>query len=315
MSISNTSSRSTASAVRTSYGEIAYQHSGSGPVALFIHGVFLNSGLWRGQLAALGDLRHCVAVDLLAHGRSDCPARGELSLSMQADMIREFLGALGVDEADLVGNDTGGAIAQLVAVRAPGQVRSLTLTNCDTHDNWPPPAFASIVDLARAGTLAGGLATLAGHPHLGRAALAGSLEHPEAVADEVISGFFAPFADPVRARVVQAYIAGMDCGVTVAIRDDLARLHAPTLIVWGTSDEFFDVSWARWLAATIPGAAAVPGRTGVITLDGAKLLHPLERPGDLNRGLRELWSAPGPGVPGGAGAPGPGAPGPGAPGR
>jgi pimeloyl-ACP methyl ester carboxylesterase len=298
MSISNTDSRSARPAIRTSYGEIAYQESGSGPVALFIHGVFLNSSLWRGQLAALGDLRHCVAVDLLAHGRSDCPAHGELTLATQADMIRELLDALGADEADLVGNDTGGAIAQLVAVRAPGRARSLTLTNCDTHDNWPPPAFASIVDRARAGTLAGGLAMLAGHPHLGRAALAGSLEHPEAISDELISGFFAPFADPVRARMVQAYIAGMDCAVTVAIRDDLARLHAPTLIVWGTGDEFFDVSWAHWLAATIPGAAAVPGRTGVITLDGAKLFHPLERPTDLSRGLRELWSAPGPGAPG-----------------
>jgi pimeloyl-ACP methyl ester carboxylesterase len=285
MSISDTDSISVRSTVSTSHGEIAYLESGSGPVALFIHGVFLNAGLWRGQLAALVDLRRCVAVDLLAHGDSGWPAAGELSLPVQADMIIEFLGTLGAGQADLVGNDSGGAIAQLVAARMPERIRSLTLTNCDTHDNWPPAAFAPVVQLARDGQLAAVLAVLAADPARGRAALAASLEAPDAVSDDVISGFFAPFADPGRARAVQAYVAGMDCAVTVAIRDDLARLLAPTLIVWGTGDEFFDVSWAAWLADIIPGV------TEVVRLDGARLFFPLERPADFNRALRGLWSA------------------------
>jgi hypothetical protein len=54
--------------------------------------------------------------------------------------------------------------------------------------------------------------------------------------------------------------------------------------VWGTGDEFFGVEWARWLAATIPGARSI------VEVDGARLFFPLERPEVLNRELRALWT-------------------------
>ena len=129
-----------------------------------MHGVFLHHGLWAAQLAALSDVRRCLAPDLLAHGGSAlAPAGGEpLDLRAQARMIIDFLDALGVYQADLVGNDTGGAICQVAAAMAPDRFRSLTLTNCDVHDNWPPPPFMPIVNLARQGVLATALPTLAG---------------------------------------------------------------------------------------------------------------------------------------------------------
>ena len=298
MSISKTNSRPESSSIQdreivsTAYGDIACRVTGSGPVALFIHGVFLSADLWAGQLDALGDLRRCVAVDLLGHGASVCPPLSGMTLPAQADMILAVLDALGADQADLVGNDSGGAVAQLVAARAPHRIRSLTLTNCDTDENLPPAAFAPIVDMARAGVLAPGLPVIAADPAAGRDALASGLERPDALPDEVISGFLAPFADPARARAVQAMVASMDPAVTVAIRADLARLHAPTLIVWGTADEFFGVDWAHWLAETIPGP------TQLRLVEGAKLFHPLERPAELTRALRDFWPArPGPAQP------------------
>ncbi|MGH3399625.1 MAG: alpha/beta fold hydrolase [Streptosporangiaceae bacterium] len=291
MSISKTKSRPESSSIQdreivsTAYGDVACRITGSGPVALFIHGVFLSADLWGGQLDALGDLRRCVAVDLLGHGASACPPLAGMTLPAQADMILAVLDALGADQADLIGNDSGGAIAQLVATRAPHRVRSLTLTNCDTDENLPPAAFAPIVEMARAGVLAPGLPVLVADPAAGRDALASGLEQPDALPDEVISGFLAPFADPVRARAVEAMVASLDAAVTVAIRADLARLQAPTLIVWGTDDEFFGVDWARWLAGTIPGT------TGLRLIEGAKLFHPLERPAELTGALRDFWSA------------------------
>jgi pimeloyl-ACP methyl ester carboxylesterase len=87
---------------------------------------------------------------------------------------------------------------------------------------------------------------------------------------------------------VQGYVARMDSSVTVAIRDDLAAFLHPTLIVWGTADEFFPVRWARWLAATIPGTVRC------VEVQGAKLLFPTERPETLNEELRALWGADGP---------------------
>ncbi|HLX49341.1 MAG TPA: alpha/beta hydrolase [Streptosporangiaceae bacterium] len=270
--------------IATAFGDIAYAETGSGSVALFVHGVFLNANLWRHQLAALGDIRRCVAVDLLAHGASPCPPPGPFTLQTQADMVLALLDALGADSADLVGNDTGGAITQLVAAKAPHRVRSLTLTNCDAHDNWPPPAFDPIREMATTGTLAAALPALATDPALARSSLAMGFEHPDDLPDEYLTGMFAPFTDPAKASALQDYIAAMDSSVTVAIRDDLARLQAPTLVVWGTADEFFDKSWARWLEELIPGTVR---RT---ELDGAKLFFPAERWQEFNLELRWLWS-------------------------
>ena len=283
----STEKRSTKKTVETRFGDIAYLETGGGghgPVALFVHGVFLNADLWRGQIDGLADIRRCLALDLLAHGESACPEPGTLTVSLQAEMVLAFLDAMGLDAVDLVGNDSGGAIAQLVVAQAPHRVRTLTLTNCDTHDNWPPEAFAPVHDLALDGTLAAALGALATDPDSARGIMASSFEHPDSLPDEVLTGFFAPFAQAEKAQAVQEYVAGMDNAVTVAIRDDLAQFRSPTLIVWGTADEFFDVAWARWLAATIPGTVRS------VELAGAKLFFPLERPEEFNRELRSLWA-------------------------
>ena len=49
--------------VETPSGRISYVQHGSGPAALFVHGVLLNGYLWRHQLAALADVRTCIALD------------------------------------------------------------------------------------------------------------------------------------------------------------------------------------------------------------------------------------------------------------
>lgn len=268
----------------TRLGKIAYVESGGGPPAIFIHGLFLNGGLWRHQLDTLSGMRRCIAVDLLAHGSSAAPADGHLTIGLQAEMLADFIDVLRLDKVDLVGNDTGGAIAQLIAVRIPERIRTLTLTNCDTHDNWPPAAFAPIHEMAEQGVLASALGMLASDPAAARAALATSFEHPDQLPEDTIRGFFNAFSEPSRASAVQDYVRGMDHGVTVAIMGDLARLLVPTLVVWGADDTFFDVSWASWLAKTIPGTVRR------VEIPGAKLFHPLERPEVLSGELRELWA-------------------------
>ena len=96
--------------VETPSGRISYREQGTGPVALFVHGVLLNGHLWRHQLAELSDIRRCVSVDLLAHGDTGSrfrPARMcQFDRQCLAEMIRQFLDALKVDQVDLVGNDS-----------------------------------------------------------------------------------------------------------------------------------------------------------------------------------------------------------------
>lgn len=268
----------------TGSGNVAYAEQGEGHPALFIHGVFFNADIWQHQLVELGDLRRCLAVDLLAHGESDCPSTGALDVADQARMILELADALGLDSFDLVGNDSGGAVAQLVVAASPNRVSSLVLTNCDTHDNWPPEAFRPLVDLARAGALADVLTGL--DLPTARASLESGFEDVDFLSDAQVAAFFRPFrTSRANAEALQGYVATMDSGVTVAIRDELARFEAPTLIVWGTDDVFFDVAWARWLAATIPGT------TRVVELEGARLFFPMERAAQFNKELRGFWKA------------------------
>jgi pimeloyl-ACP methyl ester carboxylesterase len=292
-SIVHTSSIRRRHRVATRFGRASYLEAGAGPVALYVHGVFLSADLWRHQLEGLGDLRRGLAVDLLAHGQSVNPGADRLTIEAQVQMVMDVLDGLGIDQVDLVGNDSGGAIVQLVAARAPERVRSLVLTNCDTHDNWPPEAFRPIFDLARAGGLADAVQVLGADPGAARAALASGFEDPDALPDDIVSSFLAPFAGRAGAEALQAYVAGMDSAVTVAVRDDLARFDRPTLIAWGTGDDFFDVRWAHWLAETIPGTVRC------VELDGAKLFFPLERPA-FTEELRAFWSEEVPVVPGAA---------------
>jgi pimeloyl-ACP methyl ester carboxylesterase len=275
------------SSVITPSGRIGYTESGSGPVALFVHGVLLNRHLWRHQLAQLSDLRRCIAVDLLAHGDTEIAPDQDVSVTANAKMLLEFLDALAVEQVDLVGNDSGGGISQIFAALNPSRVRTLTLTNCDTHDNWPPEAFKPFLAMAAAGGLRGALDTMLRDKNFYRSAqaLGPAYEHPEKLADETIEAYLRPLvSSEQRTADLQRFLGAFDCKHTVAIEAQLKKLQAPTLIVWGTDDVYFDVQWARWLAKTIPGTRRS------VELKGARIFFPEERAAEFNRELRDHWT-------------------------
>lgn len=276
--------------VQTRSGRIAYVEKGTGPVALFVHGVLLNGHLWRNQLDDLSDLRRCVAIDLLAHGDTEIGRDQDVSATANAQMIGEFLDALEVEQADLIGNDSGGGIAQIFAALNPGRVRSLTLTDCDAHDNWPPDAFKPFLEMVAAGGLRGALEAMLADKSIYRSpgALGPAYEHPDRVTDATIETYLRPFLRTEgRLRDLERFLLAFDCRHTLAIERPLGTLRAPTLIVWGTDDVYFDVRWAHWLADTIPGTKRR------VELEGARLFFPEERPQELNRELRAHWAAEG----------------------
>jgi pimeloyl-ACP methyl ester carboxylesterase len=272
--------------VDTPSGKISYLESGSGPVALFVHGVLLNGHLWRHQLAALSDVRRCIAVDLLAHGETEITPSQDVSVTANAAMLVEFIDALGIDRVDLVGNDSGGGIAQIFAARNPDRVRTLTLTDCDAHDNWPPEAFKPFLANAAAGGLRRALDAMLADKNFYRSpqALGPAYEHPERVEDLTIETYLRPLVrTEQRTADLQRFLAAFDSAHTIAIEAELRALRAPTLIMWGTNDIYFGVEWSRWLADNIPGT------TQRIELEGACLFFPEERPAVLNDGLRRHW--------------------------
>jgi pimeloyl-ACP methyl ester carboxylesterase len=272
--------------VETPSGRISYVERGTGPVALFVHGVLLNGHLWRHQLAELSDIRRTIAVDLLAHGDTEIAPDQDVSVTANAQMLEEFLDALTIDQVDLVGNDSGGGIAQIFAARYPQRVRSLTLTDCDTHDNWPPEAFKPFLAMAAGGGLRGALDAMLADTRIYRSpqALGPAYEHPERLSDDSIETYLRPLVrTEQRTRDLQRFLAAFDNSHTLAIEGRLKALKAPTLIVWGTDDVYFDVKWSHWLADTIHGARRVE-------LQGARIFFPEERPTEFNQELRTHWA-------------------------
>src|SRR5882757_11106211 len=80
-------SSATRHSVQTASGRIAYTEQGTGPVALYVHGVLLNGYLWRHQLADLSDIRRNIAVDLLAHGDTEITPDQDVSVTANAKML------------------------------------------------------------------------------------------------------------------------------------------------------------------------------------------------------------------------------------
>jgi pimeloyl-ACP methyl ester carboxylesterase len=272
--------------VRTASGRISYTEQGTGPVALFVHGVLLNGYLWRHQLGDLSDIRRCIALDLLAHGDTEIAPNQDVSVTANAKMLKEFLDALHIDQVDLVGNDSGGGIAQIFAALYPERVRSLTLTDCDTHDNWPPEAFRPFLAVAAAGGLRGTLETMLSDKSVYRSpqALGPAYEHPDQLTDDTIEKYLRPFVSTEqRTRDLQRFLAAFDNKHTLAIEAQLKTLKAPTLIVWGTDDVYFDVKWSHWLADNIPGTRRR------VELQGARIFFPEERWQEFNKELRAHW--------------------------
>jgi len=279
----------------TRSGEISYLDVGTGPAALFVHGIATNAYLWRNVIGALAGQhpgqhpgqRRCIAVDLPLHGRSPVAAGQDLSVAALAAGLEDFCDALGLTGIDLVANDTGGAVAQVFAARHPQRLATLTLTNCDTRDNLPPEDFKPMVELARSGSLApSAVALFADLDAAARLSFGSGYEHLDQIDPAVLRSYLEPCIGTLeRARQFERLLAALDADDLAAVTTLLGELTVPTLVVWGTGDTFFDVSWAYWLRDTIPGA------TRVVEVDGARLFFPDERPMDLVPHLEQHWAA------------------------
>jgi pimeloyl-ACP methyl ester carboxylesterase len=128
-----------ARSVPLSAGTIRYRDRGSGRPVVFVHGFLTDGELWRKvvpPLVAAGV--RCITPDwpLGSHTIAMDP-EADLSPPALAALIDELLATLELDDVVLVGNDTGGALAQLVAARHPNRLGMLVLTPCDAFRNWP----------------------------------------------------------------------------------------------------------------------------------------------------------------------------------
>jgi haloalkane dehalogenase len=273
----------------TAFGRIAYVERGAGAAALFIHGLPLNGFQWRGALERLSPHRRCIAPDSMGLGYSEIPDGQSLTPEAQADMFAAFLDALAIHSVDLVASDSGGAIAQIFVARYPERVRTLMLTNCDVHEDSPPPGLRPVIAASRAGTFVDDVLA----PQLrdkARSRLPAGLggccyTTPFGLSDEAIECYLRPLtSSPRRKGQLHAYCVALDRNPLLAIEPTLARSPVPLRVVWGTGDTIFDPSGPEWLMRTFPRSR------GVRRIEGANLFFPEEMPDIIAEEALTLWS-------------------------
>lgn len=269
----------------TRFGEIAYVERGSGATALFLHGFPLNGFQWRGALERLAPLRRCLAPDLLGLGYTRVAEGQSVAPDAQVQMLAAFLDALRIEQVDLVANDSGGAVAQLFAVRFPQRVRSLLLTNCDSEIDCPPPALQPVIDLAKQEQfVAQWLAPWLADPVLARSpqGLGGMTftdpQHPD---DDTLDMYLRPLVE--NAARTHAYAIGLDRNVLEGVEASLRMSKMPARILWGTGDTIFSARAPDYLDEVFAQSR------GVRRIEGARLFWPEEFPDVIAEEARALW--------------------------
>lgn len=254
-------------------GTIRYREAGEGTPVVFVHGFLVDGRLWDGVVDALSDRCRCIAPDWPI-GAQQAAMKPDTDLSPYgiAATIASFLEALELDDVTIVGNDSGGAMSQVLVTRHPERVGRLVLTNCDTHENFPPGVFKAMPPLAK---LPGGMAVLSAPfrvPALARAAFKPFARTP--IPPDLVASWMAPgLHDPGVKRDAKKVTAGMNKRYTLEAAEKLRGTELPILLAWAPGDRFFPIEYAQRLAAETGGR--------IVEIPGAKTFVPLDQPGRL----------------------------------
>jgi pimeloyl-ACP methyl ester carboxylesterase len=270
----------------TPFGRIAWVERGAGPAALFLHALPLCGYQWREVMEDLSPVRRCLAPDLMGMGYSEVAPRQDLSFAEQARMLAAFLDAVGVDQVDLSGNDTGGGVSQVFVAMYPARVRTLTLTNCEVHDCWPNQMLTQFYQGVESGLFMQSMKAMLEKVELARGTLAIAYENTQTVTPEMVRLYFEPVVtgENRAAQLGQFAQWSRNRDQMVAMAPRLKESKIPSQVVWGDADTAFDMETSlRWLRSNLGGLEKVT------VIPRAKLFFPEEHPRLMSVMLREFW--------------------------
>jgi pimeloyl-ACP methyl ester carboxylesterase len=280
--------------IELSAGTIEYQDRGEGPVLVLLHGLLMDSSLWDGPIAELSAGHRCVAptLPLGAHRLAMKPG-ADLSLPAIAGLVTEFLDRLDLHDVTLAGNDTGGAVVQLLMGDGNPRIGRAVLVSCDAFGNFPPgltgktlvlagklsPRLFGLfmqqlrVRLVRRLPIAFGWLTRRGDTATARW-LQPVLTQPAIRSDTV--------------RVLRAVAA--DTSLLIRAAERLPGFSRPALVVWARDDRVMPPEHGRRLAGLLPQGQ-------LIEIEDSYTLIPLDQPSRLARVIAEFAQAGQPRVP------------------
>jgi pimeloyl-ACP methyl ester carboxylesterase len=242
--------------LRLRQGNIRYHEAGTGPAIVFVHGALVNANLWRRVVPALAGRFRCMALDLpLGAHLEPMPPAADLSPPALADLIADAIEELDLEDVTLVGNDTGGALCQLVVTRRPDQIGALVLTSCDAFDNFPPKAMQPAMPLLKVrGVIPALLAPVRlralRHRLLTLTRITKRPVEPAAADSYALP----PFGNAGVMRDLKKFLVGLDKRYTLEAATRLPEFDRPALIAWSREDKLFPPRYAKQLADTLPNA-------------------------------------------------------------
>ena len=270
-------------------GTISYDEAGSGPPIVFAHGLLVDGALWSPVVPHLADRFRCIVPDLpFGSHRTAMAPDADLSPPGLARIIADFLAALELDDVTLVGNNTGGAICQLVAVDHPERLGRLVLTPCDAFENFFPPAFRYLQVVAR---VPGGITVLMQtmRPRaMRRAPMAYGWLSKKRIPDDLLDRWVEPgMRDPAVRRDVVKVLRGISKRYTLDAAERLGGFDRPTLLAWAPEDRFFKLKDAKRLQAAF-------GDARLELIDDARTFVPIDQPERVAALISEFAAVPAP---------------------
>ncbi|MBO0773285.1 MAG: alpha/beta fold hydrolase [Actinobacteria bacterium] len=242
--------------VELSHGTVHYRESGTGPPVVLLHGYLMGASLWDQVAERLaGEFR--VVVPELPFGAHPAPLNpgADLTAAGLGRLVADFLAALGLTGVTLVGNDSGAAVAQVVAARHAERLGGLVLASGDAFGNFPPAMFRPLIAAARTGTLTPMISLLKSRPARSLPNAYGWLTHGELPHDLIDGWVGAYFADRGVRRDLRRLTAALgDDDFMHQVAAELGSFTGPALLAWAADDKFFPVEHARRLAAILPEA-------------------------------------------------------------
>jgi len=259
-------------AVRLPQGTIRYRERGRGTPIVFVHGVLVNGDLWRDVVPLLADSYRCITPDWPL-GSHELPVEptADLSTPGVAGLVADFMAALDLHDVTLVGNDTGGAICQLVVTSRPERIARLVLTSCDAFERYPPPPFDILLRwLPRIPGAVWMTSQLMRFAFMRRQPTGYGLVVRQELDEELARSFTGPAAASAGVRAdIARLLRGVSPEHTLAAAKRLPEFDRPVLLAWGGDDRLFPLELARRLAAQFPNARleVVPKARTFVPLD------------------------------------------------
>jgi len=241
--------------VSLAQGTIRYRDLGAGEPVVLVHGLLTNGELWREVAPRLAaDFRVLVPDWPLGSQQLPLAPGADLSPPSLARLIADFIAKLDLERVTLVGNDTGGALCQLVAVNHPERIGRLVLTPCDAFEHFPPPAFAPLVGAAKVPGSVFAILQSMRAPAARRLPMAyGWLM--KRYDSELTASWIAPaLASKVLRAQIAAILRGFSPRHTLGAAERFGEFDKPVLIAWAPEDHFFKLADGERLQAAFPHA-------------------------------------------------------------